>query len=112
MGLMMGLLVVTMVRLMVVTYDGVDGGYDGEVDGGYDGEVDGGYDGVDDGAVGGYNGGVDGGCANKVSLFCRWQPRSWISNFLMSGVFAQKPSPIPLIVVIIIVIMTILHYFG
>ena len=76
----MGLLVVTMVRLMVVTYDGVDGGYDGEVDGGYDGEVDGGYD------------GVDGGCANKVSLFCRWQPRSWISNFLMSGVFAQNPS--------------------
>ena len=80
----MGLLVVTLVRLMVVTYDGVDGGYDGEVDGGYDG--------VDDGAVGGYNGGVDGGCANKVSLFCRWQPRSWISNFLMSGVFAQNPS--------------------
>ena len=65
--------------------DGVGGGGcndrvgDGAV-GGYNGEVDGGYD------------GVDGGCANKVSLFCRWQPRSWISNFLMSGVFAQNPS--------------------
>ena len=30
-----------------------------------------------------------------------WQPRSWISNFLMSGVFAQKPSPIPVIIIIV-----------